>query len=57
MRKFVVIIETPFVGCDIREEFEVEDDATEEFIAEEAKEIFLNNCNYSYHEITDEDDE
>ncbi|MHA3203287.1 DUF7167 family protein [Yersinia pseudotuberculosis] len=53
MRKFMIVIETPFVGCDIREEFEVEDDATQEFIDGEAKDIFHNHCNYGYHEITE----
>ncbi|WP_420894644.1 DUF7167 family protein [Serratia odorifera] len=57
MRRFVVVIETPFCGGEIREEFEVEDDATQEDIDEEAKEIFLNNCNYGCHEVTSEDDE
>lgn len=52
MRKFRVVIETPFVNGEIIEEFEVEDDATEEDIESEAKDIFLNNCNYGFHEIT-----
>lgn len=48
MRKFKVIIEY----------FETEDDATDAEIAEEAKDIFLNSCNYGFHEVTDgEDDE
>lgn len=59
MRKFKVVIETPFAGGEIIESFEVDDDATDEQIAEEAKDIFLNSCNYGYHEITgdEEDDE
>ncbi|HCI6019575.1 TPA: hypothetical protein NPN74_001618 [Klebsiella quasipneumoniae subsp. quasipneumoniae] len=56
MRKFEVIIETPFVGGEIVEQFEVEDDATEEEIKEEARDIFFNNCNYGYHEITGEEE-
>ena len=51
MRKFKVIIETPFVGGTIEDEFEVEDDATEEEIAEEARDVFLNSCNYGFYEI------
>lgn len=57
MRKFKVVIETPFAGGMITETFEVEDDATQEAIDDEAKEIFLNTCNYGCHEITDGDDE
>lgn len=56
MRKFRVTIETPFAGGDNVEDFEVEDDATMEEIEDEAKEIFLNNCNYGYDEVTDEDE-
>lgn len=55
MRKFQVTIETPFAGGEIIEFFEVEDDATEKEIAEEAKDIFMNNCSYGYHEVTDND--
>ncbi|MEG8497807.1 hypothetical protein U4P14_10475 [Klebsiella pneumoniae] len=56
MRHFRVVIETPFVGGEIIEDFAVDDDATEEEIAEEAKDIFLNSCNYSFHEITGEEE-
>lgn len=52
MRKFKVTIETGIVGCNFEEIFEVEDDATDEEIAAEAKDIFLNQCNYGYSEIT-----
>ncbi|HDE1046071.1 TPA: hypothetical protein PCB23_002267 [Klebsiella pneumoniae] len=52
MRKFKVTIETGLVGGNFEEIFEVEDDATDEEIAEEAKDIFLNQCNYGYSEIT-----
>lgn len=54
MRKFKVTIETGVVGGDFEEMFEVEDDATDEEIAAEAKDIFMNQCNYGYREITDE---
>lgn len=56
MRKFRVVIETPFVAGEIIEDFEVDDDATDAEIADEAKDIFLNNCNYGYSEITDDDE-
>lgn len=56
MRKFKVIIETPFVGGEIVEYFEVGDDTTEKEIEEEAREIFNNNCSYGYHEITGEEE-
>ncbi|WP_184547428.1 hypothetical protein [Klebsiella pneumoniae] len=56
MRKFKVTIETGIVGGNFEEIFEVEDDATDEEIAAETKDIFLNQCNYGYHEITGEDE-
>lgn len=56
MRKFRVVIETPFAAGEIIEDFEVDDDATDDEIADEAKDIFFNNCNYGYSEITDDDE-
>lgn len=56
MRHFRVVIETPFANGEIIEDFAVEDDATDEDIAEEARDIFFNNCNYGYSEITEEDE-
>ncbi len=57
MRKFKVIIETGIAGGDVEDVFEVDDDATPDEIHDEAKEIFFNYCNYSYHEIKDEEEE
>ena len=50
MRKFKIIIETGIAGGDFEDVFEVDDDATPE-------EIFFNYCNYSYHEIKDDEEE
>lgn len=44
-------------GGDFEDVFEVDDDATPDEIHDEAKEIFFNYCNYSYHEIKDEEEE
>ncbi|EHR6563926.1 hypothetical protein KUW64_002798 [Escherichia coli] len=44
-------------GGDFEDEFEVDDDATPDEIHDEAKDIFFNYCNYSYHEIKDEEEE
>lgn len=57
MRKFRIIIETGIAGGDFEDVFEVDDDATPDEIRDEAKEIFFNYCNYSYHEIKDEEEE
>ncbi|EFI6094574.1 hypothetical protein G3813_003575 [Escherichia coli] len=57
MRKFKIIIETGIAGGDFEDEFEVDDDATPDEIQDEAKDIFFNYCNYSYHEIKDEEEE
>ena len=56
MRKFKIIIETGIAGGDFEDEFEVDDDATPDEIHDEAKDIFFNYCNYSYHEIKDEEE-
>ncbi|CTU13142.1 putative prophage protein [Escherichia coli] len=56
MRKFKIIIETGIAGGDFEDVFEVDDDATPDEIHDEAKEIFFNYCNYSYHEIKDEEE-
>ncbi|WP_434543022.1 hypothetical protein [Escherichia coli] len=37
--------------------FEVDDDAIPEEIENEAIDVFFNHCNYSYHEIKDEEEE
>ncbi|HIH3658829.1 TPA: DUF7167 family protein [Escherichia coli] len=42
---------------DFEDVFEVDDGATPDEIQDEAKEIFFNYCNYSYHEIKDEEEE
>ncbi len=57
MRKLKIIIETGIAGGDFEDEFEVDDDATPDEIQDEAKDIFFNYCNYSYHEIKDEEEE
>ncbi|EQA2403855.1 DUF7167 family protein, partial [Escherichia coli] len=49
--------ETGIAGGDFEDEFEVNDDATPDEIHDEAKDIFFNYCNYSYHEIKDEEEE
>lgn len=51
MRYFKVHMETPYAGQSLFEEFEMPDDATEEEIEEEAREIFFNNFNYGLEEV------
>lgn len=53
-RKIRVDIETNWVGAEETEYFEVEDDATDEEIAGEAREIFFNWCNYGWSEVDKE---
>lgn len=56
MRKFKIIIETGIAGGNFEDVFEVDDDATPAEIRDEARKIFfINYCNFSYHEIKDED--
>ena len=53
-RKIRVDIETTWSGVGEVEYFEVEDDATEEDISEEAYEIFQQYCNYGWSEVEQE---
>lgn len=56
-RKFRVCIETNWAGVGEIEYFEMPDDATDEEIEEEAREVFYNYCNYGYAEVKGEHDE
>ena len=56
MKRFRVYIETPYAGQSPTEDFEMPDNATDEKIAEEAKEIFFNNFSYGFDELTDQED-
>ena len=54
MRKFRVYMETPYAGQSPTDDFEMPDDATQEEIDEEAKEIFFSNFSYGVEELTKE---
>lgn len=51
MRYFRIHVDTPYAGISETEDFEMPDDATEEEIANEAKEIFFNIFNYGFEEL------
>lgn len=55
MKKYRVYMETPYAGQHPTEDFEMPDDATQEEIDEEAKEIFFNNFSYGVEELTEEE--
>ena len=54
MKKYRVYMETPYAGQSPTEDFEMPDDATQEEIDEEAKEIFFSNFSYGVEELTKE---
>ena len=54
MKKYRVYMETPYAGQNPTEDFEMPDDATQEEIDEEAKEIFFSNFSYGVEELTEE---
>ena len=54
MKKYRVYMETPYAGQSPTEDFEMPDDATQEEIDEEAKDIFFSNFNYGVEELTEE---
>ena len=55
-RKFRVNIETNWAGVGTIEYLEMPDDVTEEEIADEAREIFFNYCNYGVSEVEQEEE-
>ena len=55
-RKFRVDIETNWAGVRAIEYLEMPDDATEEEIADEAREIFYNYCNYGVSEVLEQEE-
>lgn len=57
MKKYRVYMETPYAGQSPTEDFEMPDDATQEEIDEEAKEIFFSNFSYGVEELTEEAEE
>lgn len=56
-RKFRVDIETTWAAIGETEYFEVSDDATDEDIADEARDIFNNYCSYGFYEVKEVGDE
>ena len=54
MKKYRVYMETPYAGQSPTEDFEMPNDATQEEIDEEAKEVFFNNFSYGVEELTEE---
>lgn len=56
MRKIKAYLDTGFAGCRIEEEFEVEDDATQEQIEEEAREAVFNSIDWGWNEVLDSEE-
>ena len=57
MRKIKAYLETGFVVCRFEEEFEVEDDATQQQIEEEAREAIFNSIDWGWHEVLDSEED
>lgn len=53
MRKFKVVVETGYPNCNLVSGFEVEDNATEEEIEAEAKEVKDSLTEWYYEEVSD----
>jgi hypothetical protein len=56
MKTVRVTIETSWVGAYEVVDIEVDDDATDEEIADAAHEEFLNYCGYGYHVVGEEEE-
>ncbi len=50
MKKFKAYLDIGFAGCKIEEEFEVEDNATEKEIEEQAREAIFDRIDWGYYE-------
>ena len=57
MRKIKAYLDTGSAGCRIEEEFEVENDATQEQIEEEAREAVFNSIDWGWHEVLDSEED
>ena len=57
MRKIKAYLDTGFAGCRIEDEFEVENDATQEQIEEEAREAVFNSIDWGWHEVLDSEED
>lgn len=57
MRKIKAYLDTGFAGCRIEEEFEIENDATQEQIEEEAREAVFNSIDWGWHEVLDSEED
>ena len=57
MRKIKAYLDTGFAGCRIEEEFEVENDAPQEQIEEEAREAVFNSIDWGWHEVLDSEED
>ena len=51
MRKIKLWVETGYVGANYEEIIEVDDDATDEEIDEEARMFLFDNISYGYQEV------
>lgn len=54
MKKIKAYLETGFAGCEIEEEFEVEDNATEKEIEEQAREVIFDRISWGWEEMSDD---
>ena len=50
-------LETGFAGCAIAEEFEVDDNATDSEIEEQAREVIFDCVDWGWHEMTDSEED
>lgn len=53
MRTIKCVLETGVAGCNIEDEFEVDDNTTDEEIDEIVKDAILSNIGWSWYEVID----
>lgn len=57
MRKIKAYLDAGFAGCRIEEEFEVEDDATDAQVEEQAREAIFDRVDWGWHEVLDSEED
>lgn len=57
MKKIRAYLETGFAGCAIEEEFEVDDNASDTEIEEQAREVIFDCVDWGWHEMTDSEED
>lgn len=57
MKKIKAYLHAGFAGCSIEEEFEIDDNATDAQIEEQAREAVFDHIDWGWYEATDSEED